>query len=258
MEKISTRSRTDLFIHIGIVLTLLAALFLAFFFVYMPWTTNHGQTITVPDLGRMSTDELKAFLEDRDLRYEVNDCTYVAGREPLTVVAQYPRAGAKVKEGRKIYLTITRRTAPTIAMPKLTDQALRIAELILKNNGLVRGEIRYVPDPAKNAVLRQFHNGREIAPGAPITKGSTIDLELGAGLGNSFAVPNVVDKPLDEARLIIQGSNLKVGTIFPVDDPEKPVGTVVRQKPEARPGERIRVGEEMVLWVVGPLETEEP
>jgi beta-lactam-binding protein with PASTA domain len=69
-----------------------------------------------------------------------------------------------------------------------------------------------------------------------------------------FAVPDVVGKPLDEAKLTIRGSNLKVGTIIPVDDPEKEVGTVVRQRPEARTGERIRVGETMDLWVVGPVE----
>lgn len=258
MTKISTRSIFDLLIHIGLVLALLAVLFLAFFFVYLPLTTHHGQTITVPDLTRMSTDELRTFLDDRNLRYEVNDCTFVAGAEPLSVLQQYPKPGSKVKEDRKIYVTLTKRMAPTLAMPKLTDMTQRSAELQLLSDGLEMGEITYVPDLAKNAVLRQFYNGKEIAPGTPVPKGAKIDLELGNGEGNTiFDIPNVIGKPLDEAKLIIKGSNLQVGTIIQQEDPEKEVGTVIRQKPEPRPGERIRVGGTVDLWVVGPIDTDE-
>ncbi len=259
MAKLSTKTVTDLLTHIGIVLALTGVLFLAFFFVYLPAVTHHGQTITVPDLARLSLDEMRTLLEDRNLRYEISDCTFVAGAEPLTVVGQYPLPNATVKENRKIYITLTRRAAPTIAMPSLLDMNKRSAELALMSAGLVLGEINYVPDRAKNSVLRQLVNGQAIAPGAPVAKGTKIDLELGDGLGNTkLPVPDVVGMPLDEARLLIRGSNLQIGVLVPVDDPEKAVGTVIRQKPEARPGESIRVGETIDLWVVGPLDAQEP
>ncbi|RYC67971.1 MULTISPECIES: PASTA domain-containing protein [Spirosoma] len=258
MTKISTRSVTDLLVHAGIILALFAALFLGFFFIYLPFTTNHGQTITVPDVTRLSLDEMQNILNDRDLRYEVSDCTFVAGAQPLTVIQQYPRANAKVKEGRKIYVTITKRVAPMVPMPKLVDMIDRSAVLMLKSMGLEEGEKTYRPDVAKNAVLRQLYNGKEIVPGTPVPKGARIDLEIGDGLGNTmFAIPDVVGLPLDEAEAAIVGSNLKVGTKISVDDPEKEVGTVVRQRPEARSGERIRVGETMDLWIVGPIEPDQ-
>ena len=258
MAKISTRSATDLLTHIGIILALVVVLFLAFFFVYLPFTTNHGQTITVPDVTRLSFDEMQNTLGDRNLRYEVSDCTFVAGAQPLTVIQQYPRPNAKVKEERKIYLTITKRVAPMVPMPTLTDLTLMSAKLSLRSMGLELGEQNYVPDVAKNSVLRQLYNGKEITPGTPIPKGAKIDLEIGDGLGNTmFAIPDVVGLPLDEAEAAIRGSNLKVGTKISVDDPEKEVGTVVRQRPEARPGERIRVGEAMDIWVVGPVEPDQ-
>lgn len=258
MTKISTRSFPDLLIHIGIILALVAALFLVFFFVYLPFTTNHGQTITVPDVTRLSVDEMQNLLDDRDLRYEVSDCTFVAGAQPLTVIQQYPRANAKVKEGRKIYLTVTKRVAPMVQMPNLVSLTLRSAELNLKSMDLVMNPPTYVPDVAKNAVLRQLYNGKEITPGTPIPKGAMIDLEVGDGLGSTmFDIPNVVGLPLDEAEAAIRGSNLKVGTKISVEDPEKEVGTVVRQRPEARSGERIRVGETMDLWIVGPIDSDQ-
>ena len=258
MAKISTRSFFDLLIHIGIITALLVALFLAFFFVYLPFTTNHGQTITVPDVTRLSLDEMQNLLDDRDLRYEVSDCTFVAGAQPLTVIQQYPRANSKVKEGRKIYLTITKRVAPMVQMPNLVSLTLRSAQLNLKSLDLVSGPPIYVPDVAKNSVLRQLYNGKEITAGTPIPKGAQVDLEVGDGLGSTmFEIPNVVGLPLDEAEAAIRGSNLKVGTKISVEDPEKEVGTVVRQRPEARSGERIRVGETMDLWIVGPIEPDQ-
>ncbi|QHV95933.1 MULTISPECIES: PASTA domain-containing protein [Spirosoma] len=255
MAKISTRSLPDLLIQIGIILALVAVLFLGFFFVYLPFTTNHGQTITVPDVSKLSFDEMKNILNDRNLRYEVSDCTFVAGAQPLTVFQQYPRANSKVKEGRKIYLTLIKRVPPMVSMPNLVDMIDRSAARTLESLGLVEGERTYVPDVAKNSVLRQLYNGKEIVPGTPVPKGARIDLEVGDGLGNTmFEVPNVVGLQLDEAEAAIRGSNLKVGTKISVEDPEKEVGTVVRQRPEARSGERIRVGETMDLWVVGPIE----
>ena len=255
MTKISTRSFPDLLIHIGIILALIAALFLAFFFLYLPFTTNHGQTITVPDVTRQSLDEMQNLLDDRNLRYEVSDCTYVAGAQPLTVIQQYPRPNAKVKEGRKVYLTITKRVAPMVQMPNLVSLTLRSAQLNLKSMDLVVGEPIYVPDIAKNAVLRQLYNGKEISPGTPVPKGAQIDLEVGDGLGSTmFDIPDVVGLPFDEAEAAIRGSNLKVGTKISVEDPEKEVGTVVKQRPAARSGERIRVGETMDLWIVGPID----
>ena len=111
MAKISTQSRSDLFIHLGIIICSILVLFLGFFFIYLPFTTNHGEAITVPDLKKMNVMELEDFLDSRDLRYEVSDCTFVAGVTPLSVLAQYPLPGAKVKDGRKIYVTIVSNSA---------------------------------------------------------------------------------------------------------------------------------------------------
>lgn len=251
MAKISTQSRTDLFIHIGIIVSLLLVLFLGFFFVYLPFTTNHGEAITVPDLKKMSVEGLEDFLDSKDLRYEV-DCTFVANVPPLTIISQYPLPGAKVKEGRKIYVTVASLTAPLIKMPKLTDMTHRSAQMFLKSVGLEEGNISYVPDMAQNAVLRQMYNGKEILPGQPIAKGSKIDLELGEGLGTAqFEAPSVLGMPLDEAKIAIIGAGLKVGQQMEVDAEEgQAAGSVVRQNPDA--GNNVRIGDVIDLWITPP------
>lgn len=234
--------------------------FLGFFFVYLPFTTNHGEAITVPDLKKKSVEGLEDFLDSRDLRYEVSDCTFVANIAPLTILAQYPLPGEKVKEGRKIYVTVVSRTAPLIKMPKLTDMTHRSAQQLLKSAGLEEGSISYVPDMAQNAVLRQMYNGRVIEPGQPIAKGSRIDLELGEGLGTAqFAAPSVIGMPLDEAKIVIIGAGLKIGQMMTVPLEEgQTSGAVVRQNPDG--GNNVRIGDVIDLWVtpqvIEPIENE--
>lgn len=256
MAKISTQSRSDLFIHIGIIISLILVFFLGFFFIYLPFTTNHGEAVTVPDLKKKSVEGLEEFLDSRDLRYEVSDCTFVANIAPLTILAQYPLPGEKVKEGRKIYVTVVSSTAPLIKMPKLTDMTHRSAQQLLKSAGLEEGNISYVPDMAQNAVLRQMYNGRVIEPGQPIAKGSRIDLELGEGLGTAqFEAPSVLDMPLDEAKIVIIGAGLKIGQVMtvPLEEGQIP-GAVVRQNPEG--GNNVRIGDVVDLWVTPqPVET---
>jgi len=93
-------------------------------------------------------------------------------------------------------------------------------------------------------VLKQQVNGQEIAPGAPVAKGTKVDLVVGDGQGNQeFDVPNLVNMPEDEARTLIAGQGLQVGEVFkqPAEDGQTP-GTVVRQRPVPAPGVTIRMG----------------
>ena len=69
MAKFSTSSRSDIFTHIAIIIAIFLILFFSFFFLYLPWSTNHGQSITVPELKGMTKEEMEKALDDRDLDY---------------------------------------------------------------------------------------------------------------------------------------------------------------------------------------------
>ncbi len=248
--KISTNSRSDLFTHIALVIALMASLFLGFFFVYLPFSTNHGQSITVPELNGMDMDKLESYLDERNLRYEISDCTFVMGAKPLTVVRQYPKAGMVVKEGRKIYIYITSEKAPNLKMPQLVDRTYRSALLELKRVGLQIGKIIYVNDMAQFTVRRQLFNGQQIQAGQSIPAGSKIDLEVANGIGDTeMDVPNVMNVTIEEAEFILKGSNLKWFKMYVEDATEAP-GTVIFQNPEV--GNKIRLGETIDIKVAGP------
>ena len=110
-----------LFLHLALAATLLIVLCVLYFYAYLPHVTNHGESITVPSVEGLPITKVEGFLESHDLRYEVNDSSYSADYPPLTVLKQYPAAGAKVKENRKIFVSVNRRNPPTVKMPDLID-----------------------------------------------------------------------------------------------------------------------------------------
>lgn len=242
--------------HLAIVLTISIALILAFFYIYLPSTTNHGETITVPDLEGVAYGKLDNFLTERNLRFEVTDSSYSGEYPPLTVLRQEPRAGSKVKENRKIYLWLNAEHPPKVKMPQLIDGSVKNAQMVLESYQLLLGNIRYVPDLAQNAVLEQKYNGKDIEAGTYIPKGSKIDLVVGDGLGNqTLDIPNVIGMEKDEAEILIIGSGLKIGTVIYQATEETLPGTIIRQTPPA--GGSIRIGETIDIWVAGLEEGQE-
>lgn len=247
---------TKILINLAAVLILALALVLAFFFIYLPSTTNHGETITVPDLKGMNYKQLDNFLTSRNLRYEVTDSSFSGEFPPLAVLRQEPRAGSKVKENRKIYLWLNAENPPEVKMPRLIDGSVKNAQMVLESYQLLLGNIRYVPDLAQNAVLEQWYNGKKIGEGTYVPKGSKIDLVVGDGLGNQVLdVPNVVGMEQDEAEILIIGSGLQIGTVIYQTTNETLPGTIIRQTPPG--GGNIRIGETVDIWVSGLKEGEE-
>lgn len=251
-------------IGIGIILVFL------FFFVYLPITTHHGETITVPDVRGVVLEDLDEYLAQRDLRYEVTpDSGFSANLPPLSVLKQFPQPNSKVKENRKIYVTLNAEKPPLVRMPKLINGSVKNAQLVLKTYDLMLGEIQYVPDLALNYVLEQRMDGREVLEGEQISKGSKIDLIVGDGLGNqALESPNLINLELESAQFAIIGSGLKIGDIryektgiaviekeledgtLERTEVQVSPGTVFKQKPKA--GRNMRLGQMVDLWIYAP------
>ncbi|MGK7394220.1 MAG: PASTA domain-containing protein [Candidatus Cyclobacteriaceae bacterium M3_2C_046] len=247
--KIKANSFKDVLIHLGIISGLGVILIILFFYVYLPYTTNHGESITLPDLEGIPYEEINEFLTSRDLRYEVRaDSGYSDQYPPLAVLDQHPDAGSQVKENRKIYLTLNAQQPPLVEMPKLVEGSMKNAETTLKNIGLEVGELKYEPNLFENVVLDQLYKGNSVEAGTQIPKGSAIDLVIGDGLGKQvFEMPDLVGREFDEAEVYIAGVRLEVGSILNEEAEDEFTGIIMKQIPEA--GSNVRSGELVDLWV---------
>ncbi len=257
-------TRQALILNVAVILLLFFLSILFFFYLYLPSTTNHDNTLTVPSLEGMSIKDVEEFLEKRDLRFEVMDTMYDEKKKPLTVVKQNPRANSTVKVNRKIYLTINAGSPPKVLVPDIIQGSKRSAELKIVSSRLKLGKIEYVPSQDRNAVIRISVNGRDVSKeellrGYHVSQGTTIDLYVGDGgiSGSSIAVPNLVGRPLEDAEFYLEGIGLKVGVITRVRPTQgAPGGRVTRQEPEAAEGVTIKPGETINLWVSDNLSTE--
>lgn len=257
----------DLFIHLGIVVGIGIAILLIVFYAWLPSTTNHGETITVPDIQGLPLEELDGFLKSRNLRYEVTpDSSYSPDYPPLAVLRQVPAPNSMVKENRKIYVILNAENPPKVRMPKVEDMSLKYAQMVLKSYELKLGEVEYVPDVFFGVVHEARMNGRVVLEGEQIEKGSAIDLVAGDGYGNTlFQSPNLIGLDLEEAKVAVIGSGLRVGKISYVDAAEAKIiardtltadyrlvspGTIQNQRP--KPQVRVQIGDPIELWVYQP------
>ncbi len=237
--------------NIGIMVGISVVLVLFFFYIYLPTSTNHNEAITVPDLVGTSFDSIDEFLTNRNLRYEVVvDSGYSENFESEVILSQNPKGGAKVKEDRKIYLTLNANVPPQVRMPNLINTDLLNAEDILNSNGLKRGEISYVPDLRENAVIRQELEGEEIEAGTMLYKGSTVDLVIGNGIGiETFPIPDFIGKTLDEAKFQIEAAELKLDIVNYILNDTVPENTIYKQLPPL--GTVVRKNRIIELWING-------
>ena len=160
--------------------------------IFLSLRTRHGKEITVPDMTGLTQQDAKRTASAAGLRVIVTDSVYMKRVARGAVVSQIPRAGSRVKPGRKISLTVNSRVPKKVAMPNLVHVSLRQAKAELSSKGLVLGHLEYVADIATNNVLRQKYRGKDITPGREIYTGSTIDLVLGLNGADAMTyIPNL-------------------------------------------------------------------
>lgn len=221
-------------IHTGLAIVLSITL-LWLVFKVIGFYTLHGQSIEVPDFKGKSVAELEDYADDYDVTYEIIDSVYDLHLQKGTVILQDPAAGTRVKDDRKIYLTVVAMRAEQVQMPDLKDLTLRQASAMLETYGLLVGKLKYVPDIARNAVLQQRYDGKVIDEGTLIEKGSKIDLVLGQGEENEkVEIPEVYGMKQGEALYTLKSNGLNVGKEIFEDGPDTTVSRVYKLVPGER------------------------
>lgn len=244
---LKTTTLGGLIMHLLLAAALIIVVSVLYFYAYLPNVTNHGESITVPSVEGLAITKVEEFLASHDLRYEVNDSSYSADYPPLTVLKQYPAAGAKVKENRKIFVSVNRKNPPTVKMPDLIDGSLTNAEAVLRGSELKRGKIKLVRGPFLNVVKEMQIDGNKVVPGVLIPKGTIVDLVVMDGGSNKLPAPNVLGFSFEDAKFNILGSNLNVGDIELLGDTTGKNPVVLKQVPS--PQSEIIVGDVINLWI---------
>lgn len=222
--------------------------------IFLNRVTQHGKELSVPDFSNLSVSEAEYVASQAGMRVEVTDSVFVKRMKRGAVYRQNPVPGAKVKEGRRIVLTINAVNAKKVTMPNLVGLSLRQAKAELMSRGLVLNRLVYVQDMATNNVLRQLKGNREIEPGTMIDSESAIDLVLGLNdMDNKAFVPDVTGlKNMSAVEAMFDHSlNIKDlkfdDTVKDYDDSLNAM--VYRQVPEPSDSVSVAMGEEVMLYL---------
>ena len=218
------------YLHLGLSIVLTVILFfivLQFIKIY----SNHGDTYVLPDFSGMTLGEIEQNNYDKLYEFIVIDSIFDSHNPKGSIVIQNPPFGSRVKQHRKVYVTLVAFSTEKVEMPDLIDLSLRQAVNSLRTKGLELNSLQYVEDFAGNAILEQLFNDEVIEPGIIIDKGSGIDLVVGLGHDMRAPVPFLAGLTLQEARDAIHKASFNLGTEYFLDLEDPGHTRVYRQAP---------------------------
>ena len=220
-------------------------LFLLFNYVLMPAYVNHSSRMTVPNVEGMPLAGARQVLEGASLVAVEAGVRPEPGQPVGTVVDQNPPPGAVVKEGRRVYLTLSGGEV-LVNVPPLRGRSLREAKFALERQGLKVGEITYANSDTypQNTIIEQA-----LPEDRRIPRGTQVGVTVSQGFATSeTTVPKLEGKTLAESQRLLEEAGLVIGTISRQVSADLLPNTVIEQVPAA--GTSLLRGQSVDLLVV--------
>ncbi len=169
--------------------------------IFLDYWTHHGETSTVPQIKGMSYQSAKQMLADADLTVEISDSIYDRTSAPGTVLESWPKAGAVVKRGRQVYVTVTAFSPKmiTISMPVIGVSS-RQAVSYLEALGISSIRIISVPSQYPDLVENAVSDGKVLSVGATLPVTASVTLEVGTAPVETFDTDSLdmaIDSEID-------------------------------------------------------------
>lgn len=141
--------------------------------------TRHGEAHIVPNVKNKSMEEAAKLLNAENMKSVIIDSNYVKSVPAGMVLEQTPVAGARVKEGRAVYLTITTTSVPLVQLPDIIDNSsIRQAAAKLKSIGFRLTEPERVPGE-QDWVYGIKYRGQELKSGDKVPNEALLTLCVG-------------------------------------------------------------------------------
>jgi eukaryotic-like serine/threonine-protein kinase len=238
--------------YLYIAVAVFAVLLTIFDSVIMPWYVNKN-TVVIPSVVGMSEEQAMTALKNLHLEPLRGDTRMDKQYPEGSVVAQNPDPQQIVKEGRRVYLTISG-GEKLVVIPSFKGSTLRNAKFTLDRLGLKEGALSY-------AVSTEFPEGtimsQEPPQGANVRHGGFVNFLLSAGTSiDSIVVPDLIGKSLTDAQKALLEKGLVVGNVSYQPSADLLPNTVIEQLPRAQ--EVVTVEKNVDLVVASPAEKTTP
>lgn len=216
---------------------------------WMAAYTQHGEGRPVPYVMSHHLSEALRLAEAANLELVISDSIYVEDLPGGTITEQNPDSSMWVKEGRKIYVTVSTYGVPKIVLPNLKYDDQRNVISQLEMLGFRVGEIKYIPSTCVDCLEFYEVTGKEISPGARLNNGTRIDLVLGGGKSDRFIpIPKLLGMKQEEAVSFLRRCSLSVGflRIEEMEGKDSSLLRVYKQEPMPR-------GDSAIIYLGMPI-----
>ncbi len=195
----------------------------------LPFFIHSGGSVSVPNIVGMKIENATNMLNNANLDIEKISEQYSEIIPKGVVMNQVPKAGLFVKEGRNVYLTVSK-GKETVKMPFLIGQSVWTARRTLQTAGLVVGDISYSASDmyGKDTVIVQSINANQ-----DVVYGQNITLVVSRGSDQQVYMPNLVGLSYHEAQALANESGLFIAEVDTVEHETFISGTVTNQYPKS-------------------------
>jgi serine/threonine-protein kinase len=245
-NKISYKRRKGVLPHFLILICFFLLIFLISILLdklIIPSFIHDKKIVKIPKLIGKTIEEARFELEANNLSFQISSEQYTQKYEPEIIINQNPKPYSKVKEGRRIYLTVSKGQVKT-AVPYLVGKTLRTAYLLLSEKGLSIGDTLY---EFSELYMRDTIISQSIKAGEPAPVGSFIDIVVSKGSMYQVEVPQLIGKNIHDAESLILRFGLIVGNISSIRDNTYISNTVIDQNPKA--GIQVQQGTQIHLLI---------
>lgn len=218
--------------------------------VWLDYFTKHEEYVIVPDLQNKSIDEVEEILIGEKLRFEILDSgAYNPKFKSGSVIEQNPLSAKKVKENRKIYLTLNPSSAGSVKVPDLKDKHLRRMVTFSRATDLHIERLEFKYDIASMVILGMKYKGKWIKAGEKIPKGAAVTIVAGKKENEQIAMPDVRLMSRNDAVDKLLRNGLNIGVVrFDKSVTNESDARVYKQSPEFSLEKEFDFGRGVNLW----------
>ncbi len=232
--------------QVGLMI-LAAGLLVGLIFFILGIYTHHGEKISIPGLTGLQVDLATRQAEKDGFEVVVTDSVFIVGKNGGVVLAQNPEKGTFAKEGRKIYVTLTKfmpDMIPISALPALYGKNFELKKKVLVEGyeiqSVIVGQMYDAGEPG--SILRVMYNNdtiidaKGVRDNVSLPKGSKLQFIVSTNEGGQMEVPDLICRSYDEATFT-------VGTNFQISVSNGLGGKyIVSQDPAYTPGLKVNRG----------------
>lgn len=229
---------------------------------WMRCYTQHGESVQVDDFTGMRLEDALEKGRDKDFRFEIMDSVWKEGTPSGIVILQNPKPLSRVKEGRKIYITVTGQAQPEL-LPKFAESSYDFDRYRLKieKRGIKVREKERIFDArqAENTILFFYHNGRKVTEGMVnsgyyVVPGDVLEFVVTEQQSNQVEIPDLVCMDYAAAEFLVSTSNLNIGKVSADETVVDPATAFIyRQEPSFVHANTIPMGTQISIWLTQEL-----